>query len=64
MKTGYTFIINIGIERMKAINILLETLIGKCRFRNEYTGYAKQNITCNKDAGGYCGMYRNFLTFK
>ena len=45
----------------RTIATIIEKITGKCRFHAECDGYRTINITCNKEAGPYCGKYRSYM---
>ena len=40
--------------------ILVQLLTGKCSFKRRCDLYDPDSVTCNKEAGPYCGKYREF----
>ena len=42
------------------MSALLQALTGKCRFSKRCNLYQSSAVTCNEEAGPYCGKYREF----
>lgn len=42
------------------MDMLFEVLTGRCRFIKKCDLYKPDSVTCNKEAGPYCGKYREF----
>ena len=42
--------------------MLFEILTGGCRFIKKCDLYKPSSVTCNKEAGPYCGKHREFVS--